>query len=166
MVSTFNSLLAHRSPSLFVDIWHLIHIRLIHVHKTEISKFRITDLGLKPTGRARQQGDPNVPNQPSQGGQDVDYFPKDLMQYSMRFMTTTWNKCQDMQRGYDMCFKPIQPWELAQFYVSLVWTHASETSHVGLMCISLKIYWVYCLIPVVSHIFPVQQPQLRPTEAF
>ena len=40
-----------------------------------------TDLGLKPTGRARQQGDPNVPDQPNQRGQDVKYFPNDLMQY-------------------------------------------------------------------------------------
>ena len=42
---------------------------------------RTTVLGLKPTGRARQQGDPNVPNQPGQGSQDDVYFTNDLMQY-------------------------------------------------------------------------------------
>ena len=128
---------------------------------------RITDLGLKPTGRARQQGDPNVPNQPSQGGQDVDYFPNDLMQYwqySMSFLTTTWTKCKDMQRIWYVFQTHPALRTCAVLCKSGMNTCLRDRQATWASCAFLWKYTAWFQWFII--IFPVKQPQLRPTEAF
>ena len=121
---------ADNSPLTFSLCRHLIRIRLIHMHETAS---RTTDLGLKPTGRARQQGDPNVPDQPNQRGQDVKYFPNDLMQY------------KNVQRWYGMVWCDMLCYGMICF---VVWYHIQSLKHLPsgtyLLYFLIKgLYWGY-----------------------